>query len=84
MVVLVVTVNGERCKQCDARCYDAKHGEDCGCACAGINHGVGEIKAANNTQDYFEQMTNYCKQTFGAGAEVLRKVHARQLELFKL
>ena len=41
--------------KCDAKCYDAKH-PGCVCCCGGLNHGVGFIKAFENTFNHFEKM----------------------------
>lgn len=82
MATLIAVHNSEGCVgRCDARCYGATH-EDCNCVCGGINHGVGEQKARNNTYDMIEQIQNYCEQTYGQEIDLLCKVNARQLELF--
>lgn len=39
--------------RCDAKCYDAEHGE-CSCICGGVNHGVGFDQAVRNTREMAE------------------------------
>jgi hypothetical protein len=37
-----------RTRRCNAKCYNAR-GSECHCACGGVNHGVGECQARQNS-----------------------------------
>lgn len=55
MSSLIYSHNGDHCTgKCDANCYDAKHPE-CNCICGGMNHGVGQQKAIDNTKEWAEK-----------------------------
>jgi len=41
--------------RCDGKCYDAR-GSVCVCCCGGLNHGVGFVKAFQNTTEHFEEI----------------------------
>jgi len=41
------TTNRPR-RRCNAKCYNAR-GSECDCICGGVNHGVGERQARDNT-----------------------------------
>ena len=36
-------------RRCNAKCYNAR-GPDCNCLCNGVNHGVGEQQARENSR----------------------------------
>lgn len=55
MATLIAVYNSEGCAgRCDARCYNAEHGE-CQCICGGRNHGAGEQRALENTRELAEK-----------------------------
>lgn len=39
--------------RCDEKCYNAKY-PSCNCICGGKNHGVGQTRAMENTQELFQ------------------------------
>ncbi len=54
MATLIAVYNSEGCVgRCDAKCYNAVC-EDCQCICGGVNHGVGQKIATENTQEMAE------------------------------
>lgn len=72
----------QQIKVCDGRCYQS-HFEDCKqCPCAGLNHGVGELKARENVMLHIEAMKNFTVQTWGAGVELVSYVQMFQAEMF--
>lgn len=38
-----------RSRRCDAKCYNAR-GNECHCSCGGVNHGIGEKQARQNSR----------------------------------
>lgn len=83
--IVSVKVDGKVVKRCDKRCYEGKcHGEACTCICCGLLHGLGQVEASNKALDCREYITNCAKKTCGENAQVIIKVKARQLELFKV
>ncbi len=63
MTTLIAVYSLEKCEgRCDARCYEATTPR-CFCVCGGMNHGVGEKQATENTRLYADEMiTAYAKQ----------------------
>jgi hypothetical protein len=56
MTTLISVYTSEGCVgRCDARCYNATT-PGCFCVCGGMNHGVGEKQAFENTRQHAEQM----------------------------
>ena len=41
--------SSRRSRRCNAKCYNAR-GSDCDCTCGGVNHGVGEWQARQNSR----------------------------------
>ena len=78
MVTLISTGTSSGKKgRCDARCYNAKS-KKCKCCCGGMNHGAGLQNAAQNTQQYADQLV---KRYSIPNKEELTK-HAAQGNLF--
>lgn len=67
-------------RRCDAKCHDATE-EKCDCVCGGINHGVGEKQAADNTKELAERMIETIKQQDPA-VQVSLGEQLRQIDLF--
>jgi len=55
MATLISVYGSDGCLEgrCDERCYNAKE-PSCHCICGGRNHGVGQTRAMENTQNLFE------------------------------
>lgn len=68
-LIVVYGENGAKIRQCDARCYNAKH-EKCVCCCGGKNHGVGLDKAIDNTREMVEELL--VKPEYRIGSNVLQ------------
>ncbi len=50
MVTLLKVETGEGHRRlCSSKCYNA-YGDKCTCICCGMNHGVGALRASQNTQ----------------------------------
>jgi hypothetical protein len=64
MATLIAVYNSDGCVgRCDAKCHEAASPAcECDCICGGRNHGVGEKKAVENTQQYCEEMIDQWKQ----------------------
>ncbi len=43
--------------KCDAKCHNAK-GPNCRCICGGINHGVGNNQAIENTRKHAAELSD--------------------------
>lgn len=41
--------------RCDGKCHNADPSSPCNCVCEGINHGVGQTKALDNTSRLAEE-----------------------------
>jgi hypothetical protein len=52
-VIKVYDWRGRVVRRCDANCHNAKH-QHCDCVCGGLNHGVGEYRAEDNTDAFGE------------------------------
>ncbi len=51
-ITLIAVYDSVSCAgRCDAGCYD-EAGPGCACICGGINHGVGQQQAAENTRKH--------------------------------
>lgn len=71
MATLIAMYNSEGCVgRCDAKCYLATESE-CTCICGGRNHGVGQQRAIENTQ---EMATAIIKSSAGLRAEISQEV----------
>ena len=69
-------------KVCDGRCYGSQY-EDCKqCPCAGLNHGVGELKAKENVLTMWNEMQNFVRQTWGDSVELVSYVPMFQMKMF--
>jgi hypothetical protein len=51
MPTLMIYRGRTNVRRCTAQCYNAS-GTRCTCICSGMNHGVGELKALQNTDNW--------------------------------
>ena len=57
-IVLIASYSNSGKRQCDAKCYNAGHG-DCNCCCGGLNHGVGLSQATENTKSLADTIKEF-------------------------
>lgn len=62
MTTLIAVYNSSGCVgRCDARCHDAED-DECTCICGGLNHGVGQQRAVENTRALAEAWLDKAKE----------------------
>lgn len=81
MSCLIYASNSEGCTgRCDANCHNASTPAcECDCICGGMNHGVGEKRAQENTAKYVDTWIERWEKKFPD-----QKVHVNADKVFQL